>query len=1152
MSTERLEVTERTRFLVNRTEEMAKIYDAIYRSPAHCQIIFIAGKGGMGKTRLVEEVLWRGGNSQMRLQRSEAGGPSDWSSHTGLDGQPAVFGSLIDLADVRLHSRTQLMRAIRDALLGEGAVDFRDYDVAYSRYRSLRERQTEYAIIHSASEEAERYFIKDFNENEARGRQVLILDTAERLRFTGSEDMLKSGLITHSDLTSNSTQWLVDLIQRDAFHNTTLILVGRDEEGQLFFDTIRDAICTSEGNCSLEEIPMEPFTPEDARQYFQYLSEDWEQKPVEPALRRKVTQALKALAGNEDRCKVLWLYTAGQPVRLALYADLIIEGRSIPARLKDSWEQATRAVGTEDPIQQWTQELADAQNSIESEFISLLFRHPDLRTRILQALVRTPRGLTKDQLLFIIFAPQDADPQGWQPDQKHREEIGKEIKNLLSLAIVKSRPDERIALQDEIYRIYSRHMAADPQNQQDERQARQDLYQKLDRWADRWLNHYSARRKDFQTQDERKLRFETPARALSVQFPILTNREQEHRANTFELIRSWELEKLHYQLLLNLRDTFNNAYFDLAENGWIAEDEESDAMAQAELWQVLKDENLRPFLTVHTWPAVKARGEDPLDALLRVAEQFEATQWIKRFVLRKNYTRAIQFYTDLEGNIDAWEESVEKRSWQHTFAAGERRGWYCYARILCGEDSSTAIADLEATLEQLVKLSMFDQDTMAVSERHERGMIGHPGENRLKRVIAVMYNNAGYGYAVQGRSRQAVRYYGIALRYMRGTRNRAQQGITRNNLSRGLSDLGREYARQVCLDGLQLRKQIGAEVPIAYSMNTLALIDNDFFRPTQAWVEAATAVAYFRRADDPRGLGLALLQLGEALRRMAGTERTGLTLSDPPEVILQEAEDALLQAVGLFTERVHEPSRLAEAYIELGCVQRDHINIMVEEEEKRRRHRDAIDSLKNASDLAQSIHLKRLEIDARINNAWTHYYYQDLDLAEKTLQDLETDPNLFPEDCLILRNGSLPQPGRDDAYLYQQLSKSCSLRARIEMDRFQERLQAIEEENPQITRENRHQLVHMDKKAQKLLVDAAQYFTLSAAYASLFSTQSGTVRIVHEIAYEYLKKFNLTEMDDFFKYMSKARRQFHINQIKMEDTSKLETFLSECFGDSAR
>jgi hypothetical protein len=73
------------------------------------------------------------------------------------------------------------------------------------------------------------------------------------------------------------------------------------------------------------------------------LKEDWieqEDKMKKKMLEDNIRNTITRIAEDEERIKTLWLYTGGQPVRLALYTDLIIEDWIIPERLQDRHQEA--------------------------------------------------------------------------------------------------------------------------------------------------------------------------------------------------------------------------------------------------------------------------------------------------------------------------------------------------------------------------------------------------------------------------------------------------------------------------------------------------------------------------------------------------------------------------------------------------------------------------------------------------------------------------------------------------------------------------------------------------------------------------------------------------------------------------------------------
>ena len=1131
--------TRKTERLVNRQVELSRIYNAIYRSKAECHILFLYGPGGMGKSRLAEEVLWRGGNRQMRVQRGFDPEPDqDWRGHKTVQGFTVAYGDLIDLTELRYNTRANLMQAVRDAFTGEGQTSFNDYDRARSNYTSLLQVGADSRMIEEAAKNAEKAFLKDIRECEQDNRLVLILDTAEKLQFGASNELLKAGIIEPDDISYNSVQWLVEIIQKGHWKNTTLILVGRGEEGKEFFETLREACdCTVEP----DEIELEPFTEEDVRAYFIQLAEDWAQISDQHADWAFIADQVQWLAGDPDQCWVLWLYTGGQPVRLAMYTDVLVEGHTIPRPLKDTRAEAEERVRPADPIHAPTAELEAAQLEIEKEFISLIFQQPDLRTKILKILVRTPRGLTPEQLVYLLYAPDEVELAAWQPGPEQRKKVDGEIELLLSLSIVKRRPNQRLGLQDEVYKIYARHMRVLLQNKADETRERADLYQKLHLWAQFQVAQQRAKKRVFQEKDERNLRLGSPAKALRAAFDDPGKTERDRRGEVFEAIRTWRLEEIHYYILVDPVEHLNEVLFDLADRYFVSAHENEDSMILTEVDRVLNEEDIRDFVSLKPWAAIEAIGEDAEIALARILRQQEFMQWLRRFVLRKKYETARQYYQKLEDYIQGWPESREKNSFQHTLSANERLGWRLYTDILTGSSIPAAVEKLDKLIAEIIQLIETGQEEYAIHKRGEKGFIDHPALPRLKIILGQLYNFAGYGCACLGYDTRAQDYYAKAIVIFREMKHPQEPTVT-NNLSRALSDQGSPYARLVCLDGLTRRRDLsGLDVAYAYSLNTLALIDNDSFRPDLAWQEAAKALAYFRRAQDLRGEGLALLQLAEAQRRLARQEMVVSTFSDEPETIYEQALIAVHRAEGIFENQVPEKVRRIEAYIELGCVHRDLVRFYWQNPgNKNKNYRDALSYLDDAFSLAEEEALTRYQIDTKVNIAWTHYYYQDWDQTEKAIKIAE---KLLPADSQIRRGEALPPEERDDVYVYYQRGKLSALAGRMALTRFRQRVDGVRELNSDLGPLARTALVSGDEHAQKQMKAGAQAFALAAGYNWLFSSRSPIVRVVEEPLYAYLKKFNQTELDWFYKDYLGAVEEYGLTHKVF-----IETLIEKCFG----
>lgn len=1141
------QAAKRAPVLINRQNELAIIQQAIYQPQASLQIVLIRGAGGMGKSRLVEEVLWRAGNRNIRSQltRPKMQPEWDWTGESNV-----IVGDLIDMNDVRLQNRTDFMYAIYKALLNsqEEMVDFSNYIAAY-RIFETRAHVGDLVFLKMLEEEAERKFLEDYKKNASNQRIVLIVDTVEKLYpIGGAELLLREELLSEEDLAEYTYIWLLRQIRQHTLPNTTLLLVGRAKEGKEFFEAICQAAAQNP-ECKVTEVPeITSFSLEDTRAYFRVLIDTWQAESPTPQ-QKQILATFTGIVEDEARLKALWRYTEGQPVRLALYADLIAEDSILPALVLGQHLSKSEQ-----------ENLEEVQRTVETGFIRLLFARPGLRSGILQTLVRAPRGLNAEQLHFVLTSQSEETVEAWLQRQDKTiayDQIVSELEELKKLALVKIRPDGRLAFQDEVYRIYARTIARDEEQSREETKARRKLYQKLRAWA---KYHYEQKLKKvckYLEEDELGLTLERPSKALVVDFPDLTDQEEAERTQTRAEMQAWRLEELHYALLENYRLECNSALFEEAQSLWLAHSERDLVLLQAERWQPLLDRAyaLEEFGNLEPWESLKRRKEPPFVALKRIALQDDITTWIMIFILRRQFQRAVEFENALEEKIQEWcdrynglDPNFLPASWLHTLARLDRFLRKNIALIYIGQGVQSALEEMSKAVKELEALLCYSQEEEVVfpdgSRRGETGFKGHPAEIKVRRLIALYYNYIGYGYATLGATTSAKDAYGRALRIMREVDFPHMEATTRNNLARVLSDRSQARGRRVCLDALQLRKKQGLESPLALSYNTLALIDNDHGRPDLAWVEAAIAAAYARRSQDQRVLGLALLQLGEALRRIANRREELYSLrGDLPEVILKVAANALAEAVKIFTD-YDEISRRVEAWIEQGSLERDRMRIEQDKVKRERFYRDAVSHLKQAAYMADQLQNLRLKLDALVNLAWTHYRYPNFTLAEEIANQAES---LVPSDAFI-REDFLPDPNRDEIYLYQQLSRLEALRGRIAIDRFR-KISSDEELRTRIPdKETRHQFVHEDGIAQRYLQQTAEHYVKAIAYSQLQSPRAHGLRLTYNALYERLVDFNLTELQDFYKYVRQAIAKYHTDKLKTIDLGRLDEFLEQTFG----
>jgi hypothetical protein len=1229
--TELFAATRRSRDLIGRDEEMRIIREAIFPGDDSCRIIFIKGRGGFGKTRLLEETLRRLGVPRWRemyplTDEHRAPGP-DWQ-----DFGKVVPTDIVDLIDTRLHARNRFLQEVRESLRwAQGFIDFNfnNYDAALEEHKRRLLDNVEYRLVQEAAQKAEAAFWADYGELTRTRRAVWVIDTAEQLNVIASQWLIDKNLLTDVQLQFQTQKWLAAAVRKGLFRNTTLLLAGRDKEGEKFFEAIEKA--AREAGAVTHAVEAQSFTEDEIGQYYHTLETEWRTETED------IAEALKALAESPAHLRLLHDYTGGQPVRLALFSDLLIESRSIPDALRIPAADAGALSEAEKEFRQW---------QLEEEVVSLLFQQPwippsgavksaeeaarraSLRREILLALVRARLGLSAKQLHFVIDNVRDLPPDEWkkkEADPKRLREIEETMQALRELSIVKNRPTRvslapngeerestRLGLQDEVYRIFAEHMAPhvilgspaddsdredrarlervlawrkqeDPQalkryaqNHKDETEARKRLYTLLRDWANHERGELREELKKISEEEEHALEVElyrvTPAAPRSARFR-LPEEDEQRRLRYRQAVRELDLEHMHYAFSLDPDRELNNAYFDLADDRWMAYDEDADILTQAEMWRILYDRHALKFVEWTTRKVTQERGEETIDVLRRAAQQEDATRWIKRLTFRGNYVDAIQLADSIEAYIAQMPGGNDKQSWQHTFAQSERLCWQEFARMLPGQGSEvfSAIGNLESIVAPLERLAHADTNTLVSPEKGEWGFMGHPAYIRLKRVISTICANIAYGYTQLGHFRQAVEYFGKALSYIRETGADAHRALVLNNLSRALAELGRQRALRICQDGLELRKSLGADAPIGLSHSTLALIQNYQNNPDRAWIEAAKAVLLFQRIEYPRGRGLASIQLADALRRLAAQARAGRALPATPQELHRAAEDALNDALGIFIRhtpseeekaqgKVQEPLRWIEARIEKGCLYRDRLRTLQREksrDEWRHMYSTARGLLQEAAKEAAS-GWARLELDARVNLAWTHYAAGEPQEAEKAIEECQAliGRIIGRNADLITENQPLPGPRDVEAYIYYQLSKLHGLRGRMAMERFTSWVEtfqkALRYNNPGISRAGVHQEVAKELERNPHHLDlAADAYLVAVAYAQLYSPRSTALSMRYDSLYSYLKKFNQVELDAFRRHAHQhhlTRRGEKGETLMLEDLGDVEEFLRESLG----
>lgn len=1155
-----LAVTARPRHLVDRQHEMKLIYEAISAPGKQCRVVTVQGGGGLGKTRLIEEVLRRSGDAEMLSLYDDPLPQDDWSALR----KTVAFAKIIDFVDVKSHVFQPLMEKLGDSTTWNNAIIFPGFTTAINRYKRVVDVGAAFSLLGPALEQAEIAFIKDLQALAQNRRLVILLDTAEQLVTSHSQWLSDHGIPGAEQPTSFAQPWLFDHIKKGDFPNTTWIIAGRQNEGEPFFSALDKA--TAEAvNCQPQSIVLREFASVATREFLQRIRNDWEAAYPDDPETFTVLSSLDDILRDDDRLNVLQFYTSGNPVLLSMYADIVIEGHVLPDPLQDSFAEAQKRANTHEALLQ-------ARQEIEKAFVDGLFRvGGGLRLQILQALVRAPRGLTAEQLHFLIDSLYGTPASDWTVDNTRLNQIRQELQSIRKLTLVRARADGRIGLQDEVYRIYAQHMSKNPKLKQAETDARKGLYSKMYAWSEHTTEKLKKELSALILSDLACISVQPPASVLNTHMSTPSPSVERARKRLVSDLNNAELEELHYAILDDPAGSLNGKFFSLTLSQQIVFDPIALALFQAELRRTLHDPYAFDFIDLEARETVSKRDETDLQVLQRAAEQDAVAQAILSLCMQNEYERAIQLADDIEKVVAVLPGDADRYSWSHTLARANRGAWQEFARIHTGKDVKLAVDRLTEIAKDLTKLGQYSDKIDAFPDRGkdgEKGFKGHRAYPRLLYLIANIYNSIGYGYVTLGDYQAGVENYTVALRYWRQHKLEDVQTLeatTRNNLSRALVELGKKHSIHTCLDALNLRIKDGELVPIALSLNTLGLIYNDLKQPQEALAASARAWAIAKSVNDERTKGLTLLQVGESLRRLAA-EATTTTGSGDAAELFQASQSALQQAWEIFLDS-DERTRRAEAALEFGSLYREWILSLrkVSDVPPAEYKYDAIYYLNEVGQLAkENTHLR---LDAEVNLALIHFYSDDLPNAKDSLarayalvatEESQTAPiQLRPE------ASSFPNTGKHPAFWFKQLSKMCALSGEIALLHFEEDKQAYLKQEEQrhrtrdsvgkqlhtaLSRKRRSNLVEGNPALQALLKEAATNYTLAVAYAQLFAPGSAPLSSAYDSLYSKLRKLNPFELSSFFTYAEEARSSYRADKLPIKDFGNLIEFIDDCFG----
>ncbi len=464
-------------------------------------LLYFEGDGGIGKTALLETIMER-------------------SRHEGEERvrySGCVAGEIIDLYHVDVHTPEGLIRRIVQVLDTASFRKTQNLLNALDWARSVGD-------VNVASEESHALhaaFLEEFGFLAEDG-VVLAFDTMEVLEY--ERDAFQEGLGTEVPILS-AGQWLFESFFPAVQGNVLLLLAGRPDGLRQRLHKLRER----RPHVRIRHARVGALQENEVIQYLQTVAQaEGEQGDFDAAAR------LWDFA--DERGDVVHFLTGGRPILLALVADLVAHGWTLPT----SFGRTLDDLSEQSPIV-WSRE-------IESALVVRIQESPSPIGEAIHALAWLRKGATP-ALLARVMALNTADGS-WDlgTAQDYLEEVAQ-------LTLVKVRSgDGRVFLHDELYALMGNHIL------QECSQAERDrVYQAV-------LDYYDDLVADLGRRVDRS----------SVILPLIHAR-----------LRQAYVEQMHYRLCHRPALGFA-MYFWLAEEALGGRDAEMDMLLHTELLRTVR------------------------------------------------------------------------------------------------------------------------------------------------------------------------------------------------------------------------------------------------------------------------------------------------------------------------------------------------------------------------------------------------------------------------------------------------------------------------------------------------------------------------------------------------------------------------------------
>ena len=925
--------------LVGRSSLLREVEQRIRRGGAH--LLYFEGEGGIGKTALLEAAL-----EQVRGQ-----------DKGGMLFAGRVASEVIDLYHASVHSPEGLIRQIV-RVLGEPLFQ----ETTQLLHQLDRARST--GDIEAANESARELFVRFFAEFAATadvGLPVLAFDTLEILEY---ESDPFQGMLGQDLPTLGAGQWLFRSFLPALRGNVLILMAGRPVGLQAQLNLTQEQA----PHLQVLRVEIQALEAAETCEYLNAVSKAEGQIGDQDAAER-------LLSFCTERADVVHCLTGGRPILLALVADMVAHGWTLPPSFGRT-------------LAELQQRGSDAwQEEIEWALVVRIQESPTPVGETIRSLAWLRKGATAELLARVMGLTQIDGRWDVHAAQKRLEQVA-------HLALVKVRPGEgRVFLHDEMYALLDRHVLQTASAEEADR-----VYEGV-------LQYYHDQIQDLEDHVEQ-------ASAMS---PALYGR-----------LREAMVEELHYRLRHRPPLGFAT-YFWRAEQALDGGDAELDMLLRTEL--------LRTFALLKQADALGGLDarELSLDTAVRWGMRALFSQNDTAAALAI-FDRIERLWDGESGDLAlGWAHLQLYRAVAYIFR-GEEDDWPAARNLLQrvevqAQELVAEPASVAATrgLFWWVRAPQAPPESSVLEGRRWRARV----------MQAAALNYQGYLDRQLGRHTEAVQHYQESAILQRRLEMAGLAPVL-INLSYAMALTGEiRRARLLAEEAERWARRSGRDHILALALNARALVESydGHHRAALRLTELALEVSEGLRAS--RVLGLIYLTRARAYRCLVGAFSQNIQELEPADLdrALKEANQAVNLLRNTPPDRVAALIERGAMHREIarGHYLRDQQVAAV------RSARESQRDLERAATLAGAMDLPDQEASALIDLGWLWYHAGQLDEAEAALDRVYSsipEEYIFaksapqPEMALDKHKGDARLP------FWSTLGSAEMLKAFMALDRF--------------------------------------------------------------------------------------------------------------------